>query len=135
MIHRRLRIGEWIVDFLFAEMDYDIDGVISFLYDADAPEESIEQALNLMDSCRHNCGFTFSNPFTMRGVVLIGPVDSGPEFLNTIVHEIRHFADGIARYHGHRLDSEQPAYLSGDTAMAVADVICELGCGCNRIPK
>jgi len=129
MIHKVLKIRDWIVDFLFAERKYDIDGIIACLYDAGAPDNKIQQALDLMDSCQYNCGFTFSNPYNRRGVVLFGPVDSAPQFLNTFVHEIRHFTDNIASYYDYPLDSESAAYLSGDTAMALADAVCKLGCG------
>lgn len=128
MIHRVITIGRWTVDFLFATKRYDIDGVLSCLYDAHAPDEIMEKAEELMLSCRYNCGFTYTNQNRRRAVVLIGPTTSGDEFQNTLVHEIRHLADAIAKSLGVPLDSERPAYISGDTAKALAEVICELGC-------
>ena len=131
MIHRVLRLNRWSVDFLFATKRYDIDGVLSCLYDAGAPSNVMDQAEELMISCEYNCGFTYSNENRRRAVVLIGPTTSGGEFLDTLVHEIRHLADAIAHSLGVPLDSERPAYLSGDTARALAEIICELGCGSN----
>lgn len=128
MIHRVIAIGRWTVDFLFATKRYDIDGVLACLYDAHAPDEIMEQAEELMLSCRYNCGFTYTNQNRRRAVVLIGPTTSGDEFQNTLVHEIRHLADAIAKSLGVPLDSERPAYISGDTAKALTEVICELGC-------
>ena len=128
MIHRVLSIGRWVVDFLFATKRYDIDGVLACLYDAYAPYEIMEQAEDLMLSCEYNCGFTYTNQHKRRAVVLIGPTTSGEEFINTLVHEVRHLADAIAKSLGVPLDSERPAYISGDTAKALAEVICELGC-------
>lgn len=128
MIHRVLGIGRWVVDFLFATRRYDIDGVLSCLYDADAPGYIIEQAEELMLSCRYNCGFTYTNQSERRAVVLIGPTTSGDEFQDTFVHEVRHLADAIAKSLGVSLDSEKPAYISGDTVKALAEVVCELGC-------
>ena len=128
MIHRVLGIGRWIVDFLFATERYDIDGVLACLLDTRAPDHILEEAEDLMLSCDYNCGFTYTNPRLRRAVVLIGPTTSGDEFLDTLVHEIRHLADAIAKSVGVDLDSEQPAYISGDTTKALAKVICELGC-------
>ena len=128
MIHRVLAIGRWTVDFLFATKRYDIDGVLGCLYDAHAPDYILEQAEDLMLSCEYNCGFTYTNQNKRRAVVLIGPTTSGDEFQNTLVHEIRHLADAIAKSLGVPLDSERPAYISGNTAKALAEVICELGC-------
>ena len=128
MIHRVLGIGRWVVDFLFATKRYDIDGVLACLYDAYAPDYIMKQAEELMLSRKYNRGFTYTNQNKRRAVVLIGPTTSGEEFQNTIVHEIRHLADAIAKSLGVPLDSEKPAYVSGDTAKALAEVICELGC-------
>lgn len=128
MIHRVLAIGRWTVDFLFATKGYDVDGVLACLYDAYAPDSVLEQAEDLMLSCDYNCGFTYTNQGRRRAVVLVGPTTSGEEFLNTMVHEVRHLADAIATSLGVPLDSERPAYLSGDTAKELAEVICELGC-------
>lgn len=128
MIHRTLIIGRWTADFLFATDGYDIDGVLACLWDAHAPKHILSQAESLMLSCSRNCGFTYSNPHYRRAVVLIGPTTSGAEFLNTFVHEVRHLADGIASSLGIDLDSETPAYLSGETARALADTVCQLGC-------
>ncbi len=128
MLHRVLAIGRWAIDFLFATKRYDIDGVLACLYDACAPDDIMEQAEDLMLSCEYDCGFTYTNQGTRRAVVLIRPTYSGEEFINTLVHEVRHLADAIAKSLGVPLDSERPAYISGDTAKALAEVICELGC-------
>lgn len=128
MIHRVLGIGRWTVDFLFAVRRYDVEGVLACLMDARAPETVLDQAEELMLSCDYNCGFTYSDRRRRRAVVLIGPATSGGEFLDTLVHEIRHLADSIAKSLDVSLDSERPAYISGDAARALAEVICELGC-------
>lgn len=132
MIRRALMIGRWVVDFLFATRRYDIDGVIACLVDADAPDYIIDDAEELMHSCAYNCGFTYTNQKNRRAVVLIGPTTSGDEFQNTFVHEIRHLADAIAKSLGVPLDSERPAYISGDLAKSLSEVVCELGCSSRR---
>ena len=130
MIKRTLKIGRWAVDFLFAKKDYDIHGVVACLYDCGATSRIIRQAVSLMMDCEYNCGFTFANPEQKRALVLIGPATSGEEFTNTLVHEVHHLAVAIASELGIDLESETPAYLSGDSARDLADVICELGCPC-----
>jgi hypothetical protein len=104
MIRRALMIGRWVVDFLFATRRYDIDGVIACLYDAGAPDYIIDEAEDLMLSCDYNCGFTYTNQKKRRAVVLIGPTTSGDEFQNSLVHEIRHLADAIAKSLGVSLE-------------------------------
>ena len=137
MIHRVLRIGDWIVDFLFCSGRYDIDGVLACLWDAGAPKWVIKQALDLMENCDYDCGFTYSarrpqrysyyNREKHRAVVLIGPTSSGAEFLDTTVHELRHLTDAIAESMSVALDSEDAAYISGDVARELSDIIFQIG--------
>lgn len=127
-IHRVLKIGRWVVDFIFATKRYDVDGILSCLYDADAPRWVMENAGVLMAEGKYNTGFTYTNPETHRAVVTIGPTTSGAEYIDTLVHEIHHLAVAIASELGIDLESESPAYLAGDSARALAEVVCELGC-------
>lgn len=128
MIQRELKIGRWLVDFLFMSDGYDLESIASCLYDAGASRLVFEQADDLLWMCDYNCGFTFANPDRFRAVVVIGPTTSGKEFLDTFVHEIRHLADAIAENLGLPLNGEGAAYLAGDTARELADVVCQLGC-------
>lgn len=128
MIHRVLKIGHWVIDFLFATESYDEEGVLSCLYEIDCPYDIMLRANRIMESKRYNRGFTFSNADLRRAVCVVGPTTSGKQFVNTFVHEVRHVADAIAKSIGYELDAEGPAYLSGDAAMALAEVLCELGC-------
>jgi len=114
------------------EGDYNVDAIADCLYVAGASRLVYEQVEDLMWMCDYNCGFTFANPERFRAVVVIGPASSGEEFINTFVHEVRHLADAIAENLGLPLKGEGAAYLSGDTARDLAEVVCELGCShCN----
>ena len=136
MIRRALIIGRWVVDFLFSVGKYDIDGVLACLYDAGAPDYIMEEAEDLMLTCDRDCGFTFSSPARYRyinhanhrAVVLIGPTSSGAEFLDTFGHELHHLAVAIASELGGDHESEKPAYVAGDAARDLADVVCKMGC-------
>jgi len=128
MIHRALIIGRWMVDFLFCKGKFDEDGVLACLRDCGASDFAMEQADDLMRTCDYNCGFTFANPRKKRAVVVIGPTTSGAEFTDTLVHEVHHLAVAIAAELGIDLEGEGPAYVAGDAARDLADVVCELGC-------
>lgn len=123
-----LKIGEWKVDFLFSTHSYDIDEVLMYLYDMDADSDVWQQAIDLMESSRMNCGFTFTNAEIKRALVVIGPTSSGKQFVNTLSHEVHHVAVAIASSIGYNLEGEKPAYLAGDTMMSLIETVCELGC-------
>lgn len=144
MFHRVLRIGRWVVDFVFAHRGYDIDGILACLYDCGASGRVMHKAEDLMLGCEMeyasdgpeglmyecglNQGFTFANPERERAVVVVGPTTSGAEFQDTLVHEIYHLAVAIGSHLGLDLHGEGPAYLSGDTMRDLADIVCRLGC-------
>ena len=130
MIQRVLKIGRWVVEFYFAEKEYDIDTLLDRLWDFGASEQLMRQALDLMSIGAPNTGFTFSNPNDFCAIVAIGPTTSGEEFINTLVHEVHHLAVSIATNLGIDLDGEGPAYISGDSAKELAELVCELGCPC-----
>lgn len=134
MVHRVLKIGRWVVDFLFATESYDEEGVLSCLYDIDAPYDVMLRAKHIMERNRLNRGFTFGNPDLHRAVVVTGPTSSARQFLNTFSHEVDHLTDIIAESNGVKSDPEGTSYLTGDTTMALAEVICALGCShCRRV--
>lgn len=137
MRHAALLIGRWDVDFFFAEEGYDMEPVVYCLLDAGASDDIVSDAVDLMERCRYDCGFTFSrqsdyyyiNHDNHRAVMMIGPTSSGAEFIDTFVHEIHHLAVAIASELGADLEGETPAYLAGDTAREFAEIFCEFGCG------
>ena len=129
--YRFIRIGRWEVDCIFSVDEYDIDWILSFLEDFGVPDDILEQAEDIMSSGKLDTGFTIPDYGGRRAVVVVGPVSSREEFINTLVHEIHHLSVAIARSLGIPLDKEKPAYLSGELAYELVDLICELGCRCN----
>ena len=133
MIERELYIGRWHVDFLFADEGYDDELVLTRLYDIDAPVYIMREVNENMESGDMNTGFTFTNSDLKEALVVVGPSSSGSEFQSTFAHEAYHLAAAIASSLGIELDSETPAYITGDLTLELIDVICELGCTyCNK---
>ena len=128
MIQRTLKIGRWDVEFYFCPDGYDMDALDDRLYDFGAPAGVMREAWELMETGKENTGFTLSNPLQLRALVAIGPTSGSEEFQDTLVHEIHHLAVAIAKELGIDLESETPAYIAGDSARALADTICTLGC-------
>ena len=128
MKRRFLKIGRWRVDFLFCTKKYEKRKILSLLSFMDATDEVLDLTSDIIDSDIKNTGFTYCNPMRYRALVVIGPVSSGKEFIDTLVHEVHHLAVAIADNLGIDLDSETPAYIAGDAARDLAETICRLGC-------
>lgn len=87
-----------------------------------------EEAYNNLLSCRYNSGFTYSKG--RKTVMVIGIADRAGEFINTLVHELKHLSGHIEKALGIDAWSEQSAYLIGDMAQImyerVISFICEM---------
>lgn len=126
MIHRRIHIRNWLVDvFIDNSRHFDVDEVLSLLYDMNASFDTMERAEDMMQGYRPNEAFTYSNG--KHTCIYIGWTTSPQEFINSMIHELRHLVDHIAEYY--ELDNnEAVGYLSGDAAFLLAEDICEHGC-------
>lgn len=128
MIARTIAIGRWAVEFIFCPDGYEPDEIVQRLYELGASVQDMREAERLMLEDGANTGFMFPNPVERLALVVIGPTTSGAEFQDTLVHELHHLAVAIARELGIDLRTETPAYIAGDSARELADVVCRLGC-------
>ena len=128
MIVKKLHIRHWTVLFLFCFDARNSEDIEDALIWADAPNSIIESVMNTVFAERPNEGFCYSAPSIRRSVVAIGRTSSGPEFLNTTIHEIMHLSQHIAAEDGIEPLSEEIAYLIGDITRDVSHIVCELSC-------
>ena len=124
MTHRTIHIRSWRVD-VFIEDGYHPDMVMECLEDMGAENDILENAHGLIVENRPNQAFTYSNG--RRTCIYIGWTTSPQEFINSMIHEIRHLVDHIADYYG-LSNGEAVGYMSGDAAFLLAEDICEHGC-------
>lgn len=128
MIPRLIQIRRWQVLFLFSFDIDDIEEIWDALSWADAPMSVVSQVSEKVSAGRLDEGFTYSDPGLRRTVFAIGKTSSGPEVLDSTVHEIIHIAQHIAVEDGIDPFSEEFAYLGGDISREVSDIVCELSC-------
>jgi hypothetical protein len=110
---------------VFIEDGYHPDEVMECLEEMGAPDGILERAHGLIAEGNPNQAFTYSNG--RRTVIWIGKTTSAEEFINSMIHELRHLVDHIAEYYGLK-NNEAVGYLSGDAAFMLAEDICEHGC-------
>lgn len=128
VIVRKISIRHWEVIFLFSFDIYDMEQIWDALSWADAPRSIFQQVSEKVSAGNLDEGFTFSNPGLRRTVFAIGKTSSGPEVLDSTVHEIIHIAQHIAVEDGIDPFSEEMAYLGGDISREISDIVCELSC-------
>jgi len=129
MYRHKVHINEWDAEYIITPHHYDSDVILESLRNARAPRHAVRSAMEIMDGLGFlNTGFTYVNTRRRKAVVVIGPVSSMQELINTFIHETYHLAVSITESYGYDLSGEVPAYLIGDLARELADVICTFGC-------
>lgn len=119
---------DWHVDFFFAITHYEQLPIVSIMEEMDAPRKVMQRVVEKMTEGKIDTGFTYSNPYQRRSIVVIGHSSRGAQFLNSFTHELRHLTDDIAIECGMKMAGEEAAYLTGDVAMKVADIVCDFSC-------
>lgn len=111
----------------------DKERILDALVWADAPDSILAHVSDNVSAGFLDEGFTFSNTRLRRSVCAVGRASSGPEVLDTTVHEIIHIAQHVAEEYGIDPYSEEFAYLGGDVSRTISDIVCELSCPhCSR---
>lgn len=128
MIIRKVRIHDWTILFLFSFDEDDMERIYDALIWADAPDSIISQVSENVYAGRLNEGFTYSEPSLRRTVLGTGIAESGPEVLDSMVHEIIHICQHIAIEDDMDPFGEDIAYLGGDISREISDIVCELSC-------
>lgn len=128
MLYRSLNIRGWWCFFYFAIHSYWIDEILLRMSDIGAPPFILSNARIKMREDRMDTGFTFSNPTMRTSVVVLGRQSSGAEFLNSFTHELRHLTDDIATAYDYPIRGEEVAYLAGDIALKLSDIVCQQSC-------
>lgn len=116
------------MDFLFFTERYKSEEILPLLSYMEASEDVILLTEDIIENDILNTGFTYTNPKIYRALVVVGPVSSGAEFVDSLTHELHHLVVAMTSNLGLDLESETPAYMVGDTARDLISVICELGC-------
>ena len=128
MLVRRVNIRRWETLFYFSFDTYDRERILDALVWAQAPDSIISKVSENISAGFVNSGFCYSNAKQRRSVIGIGETSTGPEFMNTTVHEIVHLALHIAEQDMIDPYSEELAYLAGDITHEISDIVCEMSC-------
>ena len=128
MEYRKVKIHDWTIRCLFSFDKSDKAFIVESLFWAEAPDSIITRVSENLRAGRLNEGFCYSDPSLRRTVLGVGKASSGPEVLDSIVHEIIHICQHISLEDGIDPYSEEIAYLGGDISREVSDIVCELSC-------
>lgn len=138
MIIRDLYIEKyrWHVHCYFAVNKYYTEEILNILGSLGCSTRVYNKVRAKMKRNERNAGFTYSNKMTHETLMVVGLASSNAEYINSITHELRHLCDDIANEVDIPKSGEEIAYLTGDIASKISDVIEVLVCNClNCIEK
>jgi hypothetical protein len=132
MIIRNIYIEQyrWHVHCYFAVNKYYTEEILDVLESLACSSKVYERVAVKMEKNSLNAGFTYSNKSTRETLMVVGRASSNEEYINSITHELRHLCDDIASVAQMQTSGEEVAYLAGDIASKIADVIQVLVCNC-----
>lgn len=128
MITRQVNIKGWVATFLFSIHGHNEREVLARLLNCAPPKDIYDDVADKLEANQPNEGFTYSNTKLRESLVYIGPTTSGAEFLSSFVHELAHLVCDICLTKKISLKGEKIAYMQGDIATQLSDIVCYLSC-------
>ena len=118
-------IYNWNVNILYECDCNDIDFIIETLKWINCPDYILKEALNNLETCNLNIGFTYSNFKLKSSVIIINKTTSFSQLINTVSHEIFHLICHLSKALK-IFDEEELAYLNGDLNMKSYQIVEKL---------
>ena len=130
MIKALVRIPKygWTLHAFFAVDAYYTYEILDVMRRIGAPKGIILKAHNNMLSGNLDSGLCYGNPVRREAVLVTSITSSPQEFLDSLVHELRHLQQYIADECGISEHGEEPCYLIGDLARALFPFCRKLLC-------
>lgn len=106
----------WEVHAYIAVSEYYTAEIMSRMRQMGANEKYLSDAYDNLTSGQLNNGLTYTNSEKRETIWVVALTSSAREFMDSVVHEIRHLEQHIANECGIDENSEEACYLCGDIA-------------------
>lgn len=119
---------DWTVWAYYAVDCYYVDDIVKQLVSLGCSGDFLQKAIDNMTSCTLNQGLTYTNLNTQESVIVISLTSSAAQFVNSLTHELFHLVSHISEKHHIECNTEEAAYLMGDTAELIYNKVQSLLC-------
>lgn len=92
----------------------DLEEIIITLWEYGCPNKDLRTVALVLQN--PNTGFTYTHPTNRFSIMGIGWATSEQEYINTLVHEIKHLQSDICNYYLWSHRGEQASLVAGDIA-------------------
>lgn len=108
----------------------DYDDIYAIVENFGLSEEDIENSLKILR--KPNTGMTIPDFGNMMSVVFISKTTSDDQWLDTLLHELKHVVEHISIFYRVDPRSEESAYLQGEIGRQLFPVIMSKLCSKNK---
>lgn len=119
----------WDVSVYYEVDCKDTEMILSELKEIGCYGEDLYKARRNIESCSPNNGITFANLATKEMVVVFVQTTSAREFFNSIIHELHHSAEYIAKADNIPMVGEEISYIAGELGIMMwpmaKNLLCE----------
>ena len=134
MIRQKIHIEgwNWTIYAYYSVGHYYTEEIMERLVQIGCTDKHLQRAYRNLSSGHVDTGLTYSNPRKRKTVMVVGYASSGEEFLNSLLHEMRHVEEHILSASGVEPYGEPVAYLTGELGREMYRSISHLLCDCCR---
>lgn len=118
---------DWYVVFLYNVSSDDLYDIVYYSKSVGISEKNIAKTVRLIERYK-NIGVTAADYYKRNAVVIVGSADSSKQFFNTLIHELKHLVDFIAKSEDIELTGEELAYMMGDIGMELFPFVSKYIC-------
>ncbi|MBO5172018.1 MAG: hypothetical protein J6B83_03075 [Bacteroidaceae bacterium] len=134
MLRQTIHLSEWdwTIYAYYSVGHYYTDEIMDRLVSLGCRDRKLQRAYSNLSSGTVDTGLTYSNLLNRETVMVVGYASSGAELFNSLVHEMRHVEEHIARASHIEPYGEPVAYLCGELARQMYACIGHYLCDCCR---
>lgn len=135
MLRQTIHLSEWdwTIHAYYSVGHYYTDEIMDRLVSLGCRDRKLQRAYSNLSSGTVDTGLTYSNLLNRETVMVVGYASSGAELFNSLVHEMRHVEEHIARASHIEPYGEPVAYLCGELARQMYACIGHYLCDCRRV--
>ena len=135
MLRQKIHLSEWdwaIHAYYSVDGQYYTDEIMDRLVSLGCRGRNLQRAYTNLSSGKVDTGLTYSNLLKRETVMVVGYASSGEELFNSLLHEMRHVEEHIAKASHIEPYGEPVAYLTGELGRQMYSCIGHYLCDCCR---
>lgn len=135
MQRQKIHLSEWdwaIHAYYSVTGHYYTDEIMDRLVSLGCRGRNLQRAYTNLSSGKVDTGLTYSNLLKRETVMVVGYASSGEELFNSLLHEMRHVEEHIAKASHIEPYGEPVAYLTGELGRQMYSCIGHYLCDCCR---